>query len=35
MCCQQLDELVIGKAVGLGQAVHAAANFDEDIPLVD
>ena len=35
MWCQQLDELVVGKATGLGQAAHAAANIDKGVPVVD
>ena len=31
---QELDELSIGEAAGLGQSVHAAANFDEKVAVV-
>jgi hypothetical protein len=35
MWCQQLDELVVGKATGLGQAAPAAANIDKGVSAVD
>ena len=35
MRSQKFDELVVGKATGLGQSVHSATDFDEDVSVVD
>ena len=32
---QDFDELVVGEAAGLGVAVHAAADFNVDVPVVE